>query len=281
MGSCNLFPGFQFEGFIHKVFSTEVWIKFSSNFHSSYNGSEYNVSFHFSRTPMRRCHAAVNMALKHLGPQMLFPTAVKVQPPQLLLEGVSTCMSDGHASTEDKKNCTISNQGSPKSSPSEGGKASPRIPVVERLFGFKMSSSENHNSKDCHGSSCLSPTSDKRHTNTLLGSTKISEEVESRDLKQYVKCEENTKSYFSKNGVVKEATALNLQKKKLKWFNIQLNFHQKEAVHNILKGEARPLPYVIFGPPGTGKTVTLVEAILQILTLLPDSRWVIVYFLNI
>ncbi|XP_038143312.1 putative helicase mov-10-B.1 [Cyprinodon tularosa] len=53
---------------------------------------------------------------------------------------------------------------------------------------------------------------------------------------------------------------------KLKLFDYQLekNPEQYQAVQHIVAGSSRPAPYLVFGPPGTGKTVTVVEAIKQI-----------------
>jgi hypothetical protein len=37
-----------------------------------------------------------------------------------------------------------------------------------------------------------------------------------------------------------------------KWTSSLLNVEQKHAVKEIVKGRFRPLPHIIFGPPGTG-----------------------------
>ena len=48
-------------------------------------------------------------------------------------------------------------------------------------------------------------------------------------------------------------------------YNTSLNERQRAAVSRIVSGQCRPTPYLLFGPPGTGKTITVVEAILQVL----------------
>nr|XP_040049164.1 putative helicase mov-10-B.2 isoform X1 [Gasterosteus aculeatus aculeatus] len=46
--------------------------------------------------------------------------------------------------------------------------------------------------------------------------------------------------------------------------NLEKNPEQYQAVQHIVAGSSKPAPYLVFGPPGTGKTVTVVEAIKQI-----------------
>ncbi|CAM6089205.1 unnamed protein product [Calypogeia fissa] len=51
-----------------------------------------------------------------------------------------------------------------------------------------------------------------------------------------------------------------------------LNMEQRKAVENIANHVPGSGPYVILGPPGTGKTVTMVECVLQVLARNPSAR---------
>uniref|UniRef100_A0A673GKH1 RNA helicase n=1 Tax=Sinocyclocheilus rhinocerous TaxID=307959 RepID=A0A673GKH1_9TELE len=53
--------------------------------------------------------------------------------------------------------------------------------------------------------------------------------------------------------------------------DLDKNPEQKNAVCNIVAGTSKPAPYLVFGPPGTGKTVTIVEAIKQVEKNIPGA----------
>ncbi|XP_015251753.1 PREDICTED: putative helicase mov-10-B.1 [Cyprinodon variegatus] len=61
---------------------------------------------------------------------------------------------------------------------------------------------------------------------------------------------------------------------KLSMFNRKLenNPQQRKAVEHIIAGSSKPAPYIIFGPPGTGKTITVVEAINQVTRVDPSAH---------
>jgi len=46
--------------------------------------------------------------------------------------------------------------------------------------------------------------------------------------------------------------------------SIYKNKEQLQAVSHIAAGSSNQFPYILFGPPGTGKTVTFVEAVKQV-----------------
>eukprot|EP00966_Prymnesium_polylepis_P168292 3891327-Prymnesium_polylepis.1 len=51
-----------------------------------------------------------------------------------------------------------------------------------------------------------------------------------------------------------------------------LNTEQLTAVADVVANRHGTAPYVIFGPPGTGKTMVVIETVLQLLLLHPDPR---------
>ncbi|KAL4423314.1 hypothetical protein ABPG77_006109 [Micractinium sp. CCAP 211/92] len=51
-----------------------------------------------------------------------------------------------------------------------------------------------------------------------------------------------------------------------------LNAEQRQAIAAVVCGAGRAMPYALFGPPGTGKTVTLVECALQLLETYDHAR---------
>lgn len=76
--------------------------------------------------------------------------------------------------------------------------------------------------------------------------------------------------FFPKGRISKMVT---MGRQSFKWFNpnVASNVEQQTAIVSIVNETARPYPYVLFGPPGTGKTSTLVEAIAQIWKLKPKT----------
>lgn len=86
---------------------------------------------------------------------------------------------------------------------------------------------------------------------------------------EIVKRQELSKFFFPSKPLSKFPRFI---REELEWFNnnIGANDEQKSAIVSILNETARPAPYILFGPPGTGKTSTLVEAIAQIWKLKPN-----------
>lgn len=58
------------------------------------------------------------------------------------------------------------------------------------------------------------------------------------------------------------------------WFNTSVgkNYAQSTAIKHIVNRSSFPSPFIVFGPPGTGKTSTLVEAVAQIVKLRPYAK---------
>ncbi|XP_049290312.1 probable RNA helicase armi isoform X1 [Anopheles funestus] len=158
-----------YQGVIHRVLHSRVFLKFDQAFHSQYNGECYAVQFVFGRGTFRKQHHAIKRIQQTLGYEYLFPVQIKHQQPVL-----------------------------------------------------------------------------------------------------------NVRLNARNDMLLEEKTADAAKVRMLPWYNEALNRYQRQAVVNVLRGEARPMPHIIFGPPGTGKTVTIIELIHQLVANVPSARVIVV-----
>ncbi|XP_029175331.1 probable RNA helicase armi [Nylanderia fulva] len=257
----------KYEGFIHKVTGSEIFLKFNEKFQEQYNREDCQVTFKCSESFIQRCHNAINLAYNRLGPDFLFPTKVQQKEPQFYLEEYDIKQKFSHAQVHHEHNessNSISLSDSLSGFNNEIKMSSRKYSVAERLLNIKSIES-----------------SSLEEIETLNASIEINQDFETNLPKNI----NNSKTNIGNTTVSRktdemiagfddeiESCIAQIKTRKLHWFNEKLNYYQKEAVKNIIQGLARPLPYVIFGPPGTGKTVTLCETILQILAVIPESR---------
>lgn len=71
-----------------------------------------------------------------------------------------------------------------------------------------------------------------------------------------------------------ENTNINAVNPIVNYFNplVEANLEQRCAVERIVSGTSGTAPYLLHGPPGTGKTVTIVEAVLQLVLKNQNNR---------
>ncbi|XP_014598583.1 PREDICTED: probable RNA helicase armi [Polistes canadensis] len=266
----------KYEGYIHKVTNTEIFLKFNKRFHEKYNNEICHVTFKTSTTVMQRCHNAVNLAVLHLGPDFLFPTRIIEKYPQITLDVIDSEEKALHVKRKLKRYESISSiSSSTTSDSSDTIKSLPRVSVAERLFKVKpveqsKNITEHPNLETVDSATDYHTKSISNFENNKDNDIDINKDKDNN--KDTLDLFVTPNSPITSNDLTLDECISQIKKRKLNWFNKNLNYYQKEAIKNILKGLARPLPYVIFGPPGTGKSVTLCETILQLLTILPDSR---------
>ena len=307
--------GVQYEGCIHEVRATEVLLKFEEQFHFSYCGEPYSVRFMLSRGQVRRQLQAVEMVAERVA-ELLFPHRLTPAPPllsitppeeELRVEGPVADLRRGSTegrppfvrmdkvlkvdiAVEVEEEDATDKIKAEKETMADVGTKTKEVKVCEDA-NTSVSSGEESTlpSKPTHPAvpqARRAPHRDLRRRAiqaSMLPTSAL--EVWATPLRPRLplpapppaltKCLPHP-FLPSHPPTLTPYRALATSPKCISWVNSQLNAEQRQGVVSVLEGVCRPLAHVVHGPPGTGKTVTLVEAALQLLALRTDCRLLLV-----
>lgn len=92
-----------YQGFVHQVRAEQVLVKFHASFHQNFIAKQqYKVRFSYSRTTIRRCLQAIEVASKALKKNFLFPHYV---PEQTVKKDADTFAPINRALNEEQREC--------------------------------------------------------------------------------------------------------------------------------------------------------------------------------
>jgi len=70
------FSGLNYEAYIFEIRGQDIYAKFDEDFKTTYKSTPVRIQFRLGRTTYKRCHHAIEQAVRHLGEDWLFPGEV-------------------------------------------------------------------------------------------------------------------------------------------------------------------------------------------------------------
>ncbi|XP_052017475.1 RNA helicase Mov10l1 [Apodemus sylvaticus] len=259
----------EYIGYVMEIHEEDVTLKLNPGFEQMYNFEPMDVEFTYNRTTSRRCHYALEQVI-HLGVKVLFPEEIILQSPQVTGNWslAQDTKNDGQSIAKVTRN---DGQSISKITRNDGQSIS-NITKNDGQSVTKVTRNDNQSITKVTRNDGQSITNITRNEGQSITKNKktVKDQTKNTAKERHMDTTDQPEKAPSTAETIDEIQIPKARDKE--FFNPVLNENQKLAVRRILSGDCRPLPYILFGPPGTGKTVTIIEAVLQVHYALPDSR---------